>query len=179
MEGGARNIQQYVARCAVLYAKDREKLKRRLDALEEALTYCIKCGHNFYLEKPSLSGECNYCGIYLACQYCSTERKVCHMCGEANICANCLQYCSCELVVCPKCSPTGECCFYCFRSLGARYVPCSKRPFSRRVLANGYSVPLCDYHSAWREERYENTEVELMLKFFGIIHKLEKRAKVE
>lgn len=177
---GARNIQQYVARCAVLYAKDREKLKRRLDALEEALTYCVKCGNNFYNSKPELSGECKFCGIYLTCQHCPVEPKVCHMCGEKNMCGKCVQECHCDLFVCPKCNPPGECCFYCFRLGGLRCVPCSKRPFSKRVLANGYTVPFCDDHEKWRpEERYENTEVELMLKFFGIMHKLEKRAKVE
>ncbi len=175
----ASNIQEFVVEKVIGYveASDEEKnrLKRRIEALYAEMS-CVFCGFSSSFNPLEVQGECKICSIYLNCQNCKSHAVKCQSCEE-EICIPCAMKCSCcNVKVCLKCN-RGLFCFGCYKGSVQRKVGCNLHPLKEVTLSNGYRVPSCEECIRWLPgSNFSNDQV---LKFYGLIHRLEKKAKIQ
>lgn len=191
----AKNIENYVAKAALVYAYAREEeintLKRKLELTVESISQCRCCTTRYHQDdwgtEPIILGEeCRFCGKYMSCQNCLPE--TCSICKKP-VCPDCCAPCNgCEEEdelnfhhICLSCSG-GTFCFGCHLNGDGCTVSCPKHPFQVVCLSNGYNVPACLLCRMWLPG---SNEIEAclasqgrdMIEFYGMLHRAQKKAK--
>lgn len=178
---GVHNIEQYVGKLAILYAKSREtkirKLEQRVAILEDLkkdyerlMTVCWECDE----ESEEFFGSCSSCAQYTHCSKCvSWSCAVCNeeMCGLCA--APCINYDerTCQAEICEKCS-IDNFCIGCIVKDGVSNRGCKEHHFQKYEILPGRFMPSCD--SCFKEpqipleemlEKFEKKNEELKRKF--------------
>lgn len=153
------NIEQYVGKVAVLYAKSREKKIRKLEQevallkqlktqYEKLIDRCNECGER----DPTLSGTCSICYRYTHCNICTPW--ICSMCN-AEICQKCERQCvgkknnnpdvtveTCEKSICERCG-IDNFCIGCEKSNIGSQRACKDHPLTKYEILPGRFLPAC------------------------------------
>lgn len=148
------NIEQYVGKVAVLYAKSREKKIRKLEQevallkelkkdYEKKLNRCDECWEDGVV----LSGTCQVCYRYTQCSKC--HPWICNICNE-EMCCKCMIRCSLsDELICKRCSIDNFC-------IGCACAGCKKHPLQTYEILPGRFLPACAIcMESWKADSLE------------------------
>lgn len=155
-----QNIEQYVGKVAILYAKSREKKIRKLEQevallkelkkdYEKQIKRCDECGE----DGVDVTGTCEVCFRYTKCDKCPPWW--CDTC-KAEICGDCENQCigngeQCSASVCDRCAVDNFC-------IGCTEADrgCKKHPLQTYEILPGRFLPACAIcMESWKADSLE------------------------
>ncbi len=178
---GPDNIQEYVWKHALVYAKDRDveikRLKYAIKELQRELKSCRRCGIVDPIF-PEDATACHVCGCYTSCSREGCVPFVCSLCG-AECCWDCAYPCNEPLghLVCILCSGTQQCyCCYLFKR--EVIVGCATHPLQQVEMPEIGKVFACAKHATpngWGEVEPHIDKALRLTAYYSSIQHMQER----